>query len=79
MKFQLTRPVWGVTGAVVPIAATMKISTHTPRVGRDQYTVNQRAVLQISTHTPRVGRDLAPEWERAQSPDNFNSHAPCGA
>ena len=36
MKFQLTRPAWGVTGLVENWLNDLKISTHTPCVGRDK-------------------------------------------
>ena len=35
----------------------MRISTHTPRVGRDSVTLTLTMTDFISTHTPRVGRD----------------------
>jgi len=34
-----------------------KISTHSPRVGRDCYEAEKYADYDISTHSPRVGRD----------------------
>ena len=37
LKFQSTRPVWGVTRAVIEQTITeLRISIHTPRVGRDR-------------------------------------------
>ena len=34
-EFQLTRPMWGVTDPAGAKPLTVRISTHTPHVGRD--------------------------------------------
>ena len=56
-KFQLTRPLWGVTQAMTSSEITLTISTHTPLVGRDQALEEWIKHPTISTHTPLVGRD----------------------
>ncbi len=56
-KFQLTRPARGATGHFSAVVAGCKISTHTPREGRDYRLQQLEDKVNISTHTPREGRD----------------------
>ena len=56
--FQPTLPVWGETNDVWRTHRKKPISTHSPRVGRDQVLPVTVLLLDISTHSPRVGRDI---------------------
>ena len=56
--FQLTRPVWGEPRTICSTAARLRISTHSPRVGRTFIIVSVTPYTIISTHSPRVGRTL---------------------
>ena len=79
MGFQSTRPVWGATLTFLACRASITISIHAPRVGRDLHVLRAVIdVLAISIHAPRVGRDthVVPS---SSSPHNFNPRAPCGA
>ena len=57
ITFQSTRPVWGVTLCGDNDFTIIKISIHTPRVGRDDEQGRFNQEINISIHTPRVGRD----------------------
>ena len=56
--FQSTLPVWGGTGQGRPIGATLDISIHPPRVGRDVSALPPVRATLISIHPPRVGTDF---------------------
>ena len=57
--FQSTRPVWGATTDASAVIATINISIHAPRVGRDgQGAKSAEFGYDISIHAPRVGRDV---------------------
>ena len=57
---------WGGTGQGRPIGATLDISIHPPRVGRDLAEIDQfRKETNISIHPPRVGRDRVDIFFRA--------------
>ena len=49
---------WGATSLIVPMYASLNISIHAPRVGRDVVLSGIMHHLSISIHAPRVGRDL---------------------
>ena len=52
----------------------LKISTHTPRAGRDPFEVRDALKGLISTHTPRAGRDgLCTDHVRT---DRISTHTP---
>ena len=76
--FQLTRPVRGATGhSAADMPERYKISTHTPREGRDFPPVFVKIpAVAISTHTPREGRDIDGLSNAVWDDTNFNSHAP---
>ena len=58
LRFQPTLPVWGETYFVYLFYIINIISTHSPRVGRDNMDIVRRSdLVLISTHSPRVGRD----------------------
>ena len=51
--FQLTRPVWGATPVIVCALLDFRISTHTPRVGRDRRDgVFPVGELNFNSHAP---------------------------
>ena len=77
-KFQLTRPLRGVTLLKASAKCSVFISTHTPLAGRDFVAAVTFDGFDISTHTPLAGRDDATGIVTG-SPFYFNSHAPCGA
>ena len=56
-RFQLTRPMRGVTGWYKILDDSTNISTHTPHAGRDGGHCTLQYALPISTHTPHAGRD----------------------
>ncbi len=61
LRFQPTLPVWGETDAAVKLAELIAISTHSPRVGRDE-------LLFLKTSTLTDFNPLSPCGER---PDKF--------
>ena len=56
-RFQLTRPLRGVTTFIARVELRNDISTHTPLAGRDLIPKEDKATIKISTHTPLAGRD----------------------
>ena len=76
-KFLLTHPVWDVTANIIQTSRTMKISTHTSRVGCDCNRQECGRADHISTHTSRVGCDSTRDCENCKY-NNFYSHIPCG-
>ena len=58
MGFQSTRPVWGATNSAKMGDASVTISIHAPRVGRDAQADQAGGRILISIHAPRVGRDF---------------------
>ena len=53
IKFQLTRPVWGVTNYSSYYNGHRMISTHTPRVGRDKERIERmKKWLNFNSHAP---------------------------
>ncbi len=57
-KFQSTLPAWGETGGVCERLRAVKISIHSPRMGRDDdYDWQDCECDTISIHSPRMGRD----------------------
>ena len=48
---------WGATTDASAVIATINISIHAPRVGRDERTKDDFGRVVISIHAPRVGRD----------------------
>ena len=78
-KFQLTRPLRGVTLRSADTNDYIRISTHTPLAGRDAMPGNVFERKRISTHTPLAGRDVADAVAVVDAVADFNSHAPCGA
>ena len=77
-RFLLTHPVWDVTLMAGIRFWQLDISTHTSRVGCDEFKVKGKTKSdKISTHTSRVGcddgRDPFPPI-----PNDFYSHIPCG-
>ena len=76
--FQSTRPVRGATASHAMMRASIAVSIHAPRAGRDSL---HRIFLHraaVSIHAPRAGRD-----GRSPLPSvsvcRFNPRAPCGA
>ena len=55
-QFQLTRPVWGEPQHKLKVIIPLRISTHSPRVGRTLCLDYGSCESCISTHSPRVGR-----------------------
>ena len=55
--FQPTRPARGVTGLFCSLDTSIRVSTHTPRTGRDLGPSVGVLSAAVSTHTPRTGRD----------------------
>ena len=76
-RFLLTHPVWDVTLATANITYAGSISTHTSRVGCDEYLNDFLMDDSISTHTSRVGCDYIRTAEQEER-KNFYSHIPCG-
>ena len=75
-KFQLTRPARGATLGRERCARGIRISTHTPREGRDRTPVLLFSfVVSISTHTPREGRDRT-DITGAYDCDIISTHTP---
>ena len=57
IAFLLTHPVWDVTISSIGDSGKTTISTHTSRVGCDEWKINLKTENIISTHTSRVGCD----------------------
>ena len=57
MGFQSTLPAWGETDCVIKAVHDIRISIHSPRMGRDKTEPATFAVCGISIHSPRMGRD----------------------
>ena len=74
--FQSTRPVWGATPATLRCTATLGISIHAPRMGRDDVFILLSILLRlISIHAPRMGRDQWVSFQAFLSAD-ISIHAP---
>ena len=76
--FQLTRPVWGEPPNHRGVQHPLKISTHSPRVGRtDRFSVHRSGMPDFNSLAP-CGANPGDDAARAALFD-FNSLAPCGA
>ncbi len=79
IKFQLTRPARGATSLTVILKTMARISTHTPREGRDRIKLNtykSSSLFQLTR--PARGATILP-CHSVVLLTNFNSHAPRGA
>ena len=56
-RFQSTLPAWGETRRPKRPTASLCISIHSPRMGRDEVMPSQCCIREISIHSPRMGRD----------------------
>ena len=68
---------WDVTDTEVKTLCTLTISTHTSRVGCDEFLQDCILMDKISTHTSRVGCD-GENMTFGEKLKDFYSHIPCG-
>ena len=74
---QSTLPAWGETSFGIPLPAHLRISIHSPRMGRDHRFSSADGSARISIHSPRMGRDVFFRW--LLRPDgHFNPLSPHG-
>ena len=74
LKFQSTRPARGATGTVASLSASVWVSIHAPRTGRDRHLWMVSTHQPVSIHAPRTGRDSPPS--RTESSVRVSIHAP---